>query len=109
MHREIRFAHLSDWHATTLAGGGLDRFRGKRISGWASWVLNRRRQKVAKGDYSELPFCQTCFIPHSVNYSGTNAQEVGQFLEGAHSVNAPKPSSKLHHHMAVFLRSLVLL
>ncbi|MGB0620760.1 MAG: metallophosphoesterase family protein [Myxococcota bacterium] len=43
MHREIRFAHLSDWHATTLVGGGLDRFRGKRISGWASWALNRRR------------------------------------------------------------------
>ena len=43
MNREIRFAHLSDWHATTLVGGGLDRFRGKRISGWASWALNRRR------------------------------------------------------------------
>jgi 3',5'-cyclic AMP phosphodiesterase CpdA len=39
----IRFAHLSDWHATTLLGGGLERFRGKRISGWASWRLNRRR------------------------------------------------------------------
>ncbi|MEM9174872.1 MAG: metallophosphoesterase [Myxococcota bacterium] len=43
MNGEIRFAHLSDWHATTLAGGGLARFRGKRISGWASWALNRRR------------------------------------------------------------------
>ena len=43
MNGEIRFAHLSDWHATTLAGGGLDRFRGKRLSGWASWALNRRR------------------------------------------------------------------
>jgi 3',5'-cyclic AMP phosphodiesterase CpdA len=39
---EIRFAHLSDWHATTLTGGGWARFRGKRISGWASWALNRR-------------------------------------------------------------------
>ena len=43
MSAEIRFAHLSDWHATTLEGGGVDRFRGKRLSGWASWALNRRR------------------------------------------------------------------
>ncbi len=38
----FRFAHLSDWHATTLAGGGLARFRGKRLSGFASWALRRR-------------------------------------------------------------------
>lgn len=38
------FAHLSDWHATTLAGAGVQRFVGKRISGWASWALNRRHQ-----------------------------------------------------------------
>ena len=44
MSAQFRFAHLSDWHATTLAGGGSARFRGKRISGWASWRLNRRRQ-----------------------------------------------------------------
>jgi len=40
---EIRFAHLSDWHATTLVGGGTALLRGKRISGWASWGINRRR------------------------------------------------------------------
>ena len=43
MSVEIRFAHLSDWHATTLLGGGAALLRGKRISGWASWALNRRR------------------------------------------------------------------
>lgn len=43
MNGGFRFAHLSDWHATSLAGGGLDRFRGKRLSGWASWALRRRR------------------------------------------------------------------
>ncbi|MCP4903771.1 MAG: metallophosphoesterase [bacterium] len=43
MSAEIRFAHLSDWHATTLAGGGPALLCGKRISGWASWGLNRRR------------------------------------------------------------------
>lgn len=39
---EIRFAHLSDWHATTLVGGGRALLRPKRISGWASWRFSRR-------------------------------------------------------------------
>lgn len=46
-------------------------------------LLNRRRQRVAKGDYSELPYCQTCFIPHSVNYSGITEGEIASFLEAA--------------------------
>ncbi len=39
---DIRFAHLSDWHATTLVGGGRALLNAKRLSGWASWGLNRR-------------------------------------------------------------------
>lgn len=39
----IRFAHLSDWHATTLRGAGLAAWRGKRLSGYASWLVSRRR------------------------------------------------------------------
>lgn len=39
----LRFAHLSDWHATTLEHAGRERFRGKRLSGFASWALTRRR------------------------------------------------------------------
>jgi hypothetical protein len=46
-------------------------------------VLNRRRQMVARGDYSELPYCQTCFIPHSVNYSGITPEGVREFVIGA--------------------------
>ncbi len=42
MSELFRFAHLSDWHGTTLAGAGLARFRGKRLSGFASWALRRR-------------------------------------------------------------------
>ena len=38
----IRFAHLSDWHATTLRGAGSAAWRGKRLSGWASWYFRRR-------------------------------------------------------------------
>ena len=42
MTGEIRFAHLSDWHATTLVGAGWGLLRLKRLAGWASWRLNRR-------------------------------------------------------------------
>ncbi|MFO0689608.1 MAG: metallophosphoesterase [Myxococcota bacterium] len=42
MRAVIRFAHLSDWHATTLVGAGLEAFRGKRLSGYASWAISRR-------------------------------------------------------------------
>ena len=44
---EIRFAHLSDWHATTLAGGGMELLRLKRLSGWASWAFSRRHRHSA--------------------------------------------------------------
>ncbi len=44
----FRFAHLSDWHATTLEGQGRALFDPlssfpKRLSGWASWRLKRGR------------------------------------------------------------------
>lgn len=43
MTARLRFAHLSDWHATSLVGGGPSLWRGKRLSGYASWALGRRR------------------------------------------------------------------
>ena len=39
---EIRFAHLSDWHATSLVGGGGELLQAKRLSGWVSWRFSRR-------------------------------------------------------------------
>lgn len=39
----IRFAHLSDWHATTLRRAGPAAWWGKRLSGYASWLISRRR------------------------------------------------------------------
>lgn len=42
MSTEIRFAHLSDWHATSLVHPGLAAFRGKRLSGYVSWAISRR-------------------------------------------------------------------
>ena len=41
---DIRFAHLSDWHATTLVGGGRALLNAKRLSGWASWKMSRRHR-----------------------------------------------------------------
>ena len=62
-----------------------------------SWLnspeLNRRRQMVAEGNYDELPFCQTCFIPHSVNYSGIDGPQIEQFLHGARLDGAKVPAS----------------
>ncbi|MEZ4334485.1 MAG: metallophosphoesterase [Myxococcota bacterium] len=43
----IRFAHLSDWHATTLRGAGSAAWRGKRLSGWASWYFSRRHHHAS--------------------------------------------------------------
>ena len=42
MTKEIRIAHLSDWHATSLTGAGRELFVPKRLSGWASWRFSRR-------------------------------------------------------------------
>lgn len=44
MSSQIRFAHLSDWHATTLLGAGRALSSPKRLSGWASWRLSRRHR-----------------------------------------------------------------
>ena len=35
--------HLSDWHATPLAGAGVSEFLNKRIFGWLSWNVKRGR------------------------------------------------------------------
>ncbi|MHA7837511.1 MAG: metallophosphoesterase family protein [bacterium] len=44
MASEIRFAHLSDWHSTTLEGAGRALLHPKRLSGWASWRWSRRHR-----------------------------------------------------------------
>jgi MoaA/NifB/PqqE/SkfB family radical SAM enzyme len=43
-------------------------------------ILNRRRQRVGRGNYDELAYCQTCFIPHSVNYSPIPQASIETFL-----------------------------
>ena len=36
---------------------------------WFNESMRTRRAAVAKGDYSKLKVCQTCFIPRSLNYT----------------------------------------
>jgi radical SAM protein with 4Fe4S-binding SPASM domain len=43
---------------------------------WWSAQLTARRKLVAKGDYSGLALCQTCFIPKSANYADINPTEI---------------------------------
>jgi len=43
---------------------------------WFNESMRRRRAAVAKGDYSDLSVCQSCFIPRSLNYTGITAEEV---------------------------------
>jgi 3',5'-cyclic AMP phosphodiesterase CpdA len=53
----VRFAHLSDWHATTLVHGGAGLFPLKRLSGWASWRLGRRHrhsQRVLEAAFRDV-------------------------------------------------------
>ena len=46
---------------------------------WWSETMRRRRASVAKGDYSELSHCQTCFIPRSLNYTAISTDEIEQW------------------------------
>ena len=43
---------------------------------WFNESMRRRREAVAKGDYSDLQVCQSCFIPRSLNYTGITQEEV---------------------------------
>lgn len=58
-------------------------------------LLNRWRQLVARGDYSELSFCQTCFIPSSVNYTGISAEEIDSFQTAA-GLDGPLIEAPVH-------------
>lgn len=45
---------------------------------WWGPEMARRRLHVAEGDYGDLPLCQTCFIPRSLNYSELSASDVAR-------------------------------
>ncbi|MFH1466592.1 MAG: SPASM domain-containing protein [Pseudomonadota bacterium] len=43
---------------------------------WWGPRIEALRARVAAGDYSGLPLCDTCFIPRSANYTGIDAEEI---------------------------------
>ena len=61
----------------------LGSLENKRFSalwwGEQSW---KNREKVGRGCYEDLPLCQTCFIPQSLNHSGITAEEISLYAEG---------------------------
>ena len=122
MSAEIRFAHLSDWHATTLVGGGMARFRGKRISGWASWALNRRRHhdprilEAAFRDVHARPIDQILVTGDLTHISleaefraaATQLDELGSpdrvfLIPGNHDCYVPQPPEISWDHWAAYL------
>ena len=54
MREVVRFAHLSDWHARTLARAGHGPFRGKRLSDFVSWAISRRHTEQFFADLKDL-------------------------------------------------------
>ncbi len=45
---------------------------------WWGPRAEARRQAVARGDYSQLPLCDRCFIPRSANYTGITPLEIAR-------------------------------
>ncbi len=60
--------------------GGLREARFSEL--WWSETMRRRRVAVAKGDYSGLSQCQSCFIPKSLNYTAISEEEIDQWRVG---------------------------
>lgn len=54
---------------------------------WWGGTMANRRVHVAEGRYDDLPLCQTCFIPKSLNYSELSAQDVAR--QAAFDAGAP--------------------
>ena len=43
---------------------------------WFGSKINQWRRAVAKGDYSELTLCQSCFIPKSLNHTDIRQEDI---------------------------------
>ena len=122
---EIRFAHLSDWHATSLVHPGFAAFRGKRLSGYASWAISRRRhhspeilaaamrdvraQRVDRvlvtGDLTHIS------LPAEFAVARTQLERLGSpeqvfLIPGNHDCYVPVPASESWDQWAPFLRGL---
>jgi len=118
----IRLAHLSDWHATTLIGGGSALLRPKRISGWASWLIGRRHrhspailaaafrdlaqqqidQILVTGDLTHVSLEQE-FVAAAEQLHGLGPPERVFLIPGNHDCYVPIASASSWDHWAPYL------
>ncbi len=123
---QIRFAHLSDWHATSLAHPGLAAFRGKRLSGYASWAISRRHHhspeilEAAFRDVQALGVDRVLVtgdlthisLPAEFEVARTQLERLGSpdevfLIPGNHDCYVPLPASDAWDHWAPYLRGLL--
>ncbi len=120
---EIRFAHLSDWHATTLSGVSPKLIRGKRISGWVSWKLKRRHYhqaailEAAQRDVRSLDVDRILVtgdlthisLPSEFRRAAEQLRDLGSpdevfLIPGNHDCYVPVPAKDGWDHWAAYLR-----
>lgn len=126
MRDVIRFAHLSDWHATTLVGAGRAAFRGKRLSGYASWALTRRHHhspailEAALRDVRAQGFDRVLVtgdlthisLPAEFDTARAQLERLGDpervfLIPGNHDCYVPVPPEQGWDRWAPYLRGLV--
>lgn len=120
---ELRFAHLSDWHATTLVGGGRGLLSPKRLSGWASWKFSRRHhhhpavleaafrdvrsqqvdQILVTGDLTHVSLEQE-FQAAAQQLAALGTPEEVFLIPGNHDCYVPIPHANSWDHWAAYLK-----
>jgi 3',5'-cyclic AMP phosphodiesterase CpdA len=123
MSAEIRFAHLSDWHATSLEGAGRGLLNLKRLSGWASWRFSRRYRHsleileaafrdvhsrsvdriLVSGDLTHVSL-QSEFITAAEQLAALGTSEHVFLIPGNHDCYVPVEPAQSWDHWADYLR-----
>ena len=96
MARATTVAHVSDWHATTLAGASARELATKRFFGWLSWL--RKRRFVHRRDVLHRLFDDVRErAPDTVVVTGdlTNVALPSEFEEAVQSLRALGPPDRV--------------
>ena len=101
-------AHITDWHATTLAGASPAALVGKRFFGWLSW--NLRRARTHRPEVVEALFADLVTQgPDHVAITGdlTNVALESEFIEAAqwlHRLGPPDSVSLIPGNHDAYVR-----